>query len=85
MRSVHYLDIRQWPALIEVGFQRRVESESREPRLTGHALNPVALKTLRRRRAEVNVHRTVSILRDVLSRPKLRFVLLRIIERVSTW
>jgi hypothetical protein len=39
--SLHLLDIRQGPGLVEVGFQRRVESESREPRLAGHGLNCV--------------------------------------------
>ncbi len=32
MRSVHYLDVRQRPALVEVGLQRPVESEGRESR-----------------------------------------------------
>ena len=63
LASLQFLDVRQWPTLIEVRFQRRVESKTHEPCLAGHGLNPVFLKTFRRGRAEVNVHRAVSIFR----------------------
>src|ERR1700724_2898489 len=74
--SIHLLDIRQWPAPIEVWFQRRVESETHEPRLAWYGLNPVLLMTFRRGRGEVNVDRAVVILREVLPRSKLGSMLL---------
>jgi hypothetical protein len=74
--SIHFLDIRQRPAPIEVRFQRCIESETYEPRLAWHGLNPVFLKALRRGRAEVNIHRVVSISREIFPRPKLGAILL---------
>src|ERR1700732_714575 len=47
-KLIHLLDIRQTPAFVEVGFQRPVESETREPCSARHGRNPVLLQILLR-------------------------------------
>src|SRR5262245_24407816 len=60
--SLHLLDVRQLPALVEVRFGRAVEAEDREPAAVWQCLDPVLLLAGRQLRAEVDVDRSVRVL-----------------------
>jgi hypothetical protein len=62
---LHLFYVRQRPTFVEVRFERAIKSEQGKPCLAGHGRNPVLLETFRRGRREVNVHRAVTVFREI--------------------
>ncbi len=65
---LHFLDVWQRPALVEVCFHRPVKTEIGEPRLAGNGRNPVLLKTCGSSRAKINVHAAIVVFAQIHSR-----------------
>src|SRR6516165_2833126 len=65
-RSVDLLEIGQRPRFVEERLGRTVEAEVGEPTLARNGLHPIRLFALRRLWAEVDVHRTIGVLHNVL-------------------
>src|SRR5271157_4436672 len=65
VRSFHFFDVRQHPRPIKVRFGGGVQAEVGEPCLAGHGRNPVLLEARWRLRADVEVHRAVSVLHEI--------------------
>jgi hypothetical protein len=74
--SLHLLNIRHRPALVEAGFCKRVKPEVGEPNLARNCRNPVLLEPLWCGQDDVNLHRAGGIFHQILpgySQPAVRF------------
>src|SRR5258708_649101 len=65
-RSLHLLDVRHLPALVEECLLRAIESKPREPALPCGTLNPVRLVAGGSLRADVDVHRPIGVLAQLV-------------------
>jgi hypothetical protein len=54
--SFHFLDVVQFPALVEERLEWSVEAKDREPSLFGNGPDPILLLAFGHFRAEINVH-----------------------------
>src|SRR5262249_16354699 len=64
--SLHLLNVRQWPASIEIRLRGRIETEVRKPELVRRCLYPVALLTAGTLRPQIQIHRSIDILLEFL-------------------